>query len=410
MKKTFTFIFFFFLFPFLLSAQEIGLWPVDTLYPDTTVEERYATCVSSLGDINGDGYEDVGIAFSTGIVFTGQLSRVIIYYGNESMNFEIGWFYRFPRQSEDTRSQYSALRSIENIGDVNGDGWDDLAVGMPNFELDCTSGMGRVWLFFGGPDMDTIPDWEWSGSSIMFYHYFGIKIARLGDWNLDGYDDFAVSAPWNDGGGEGQVYLIYGANSPDSFSCVELSGIEEEEHFGKCMTSADINGDGQKELLITNNVFSESESTYTINLFSYFRDNVDTLLTIVLYDATLGVIDELEYILDVVSQDEQDIVFFSYIIKAGYWLEQDSCVIYKIQYSDTEELEVDIFDPSVVFSIDDTLNKPFARNFTEIQDLTDDGVNEIVCEIPELGRLYICLLYTSPSPRDLSTYRMPSSA
>ena len=28
----------------------------------------------------------------------------------------------------------------------------------------------------------------------------------------------------------------------------------------------------------------------------------------------------------------------------------------------------------------------------------------------ENGKLYICLLYTSPSPRDLSTSRMPSSA
>ena len=28
----------------------------------------------------------------------------------------------------------------------------------------------------------------------------------------------------------------------------------------------------------------------------------------------------------------------------------------------------------------------------------------------KLGRSWICLLYTSPSPRDLSTSRMPSSA
>ena len=31
-------------------------------------------------------------------------------------------------------------------------------------------------------------------------------------------------------------------------------------------------------------------------------------------------------------------------------------------------------------------------------------------EMPEIDHLYICLLYTSPSPRDLSTSRMPSSA
>ena len=31
-------------------------------------------------------------------------------------------------------------------------------------------------------------------------------------------------------------------------------------------------------------------------------------------------------------------------------------------------------------------------------------------ELIERGHIYICLLYTSPSPRDLSTSRMPSSA
>ena len=31
-------------------------------------------------------------------------------------------------------------------------------------------------------------------------------------------------------------------------------------------------------------------------------------------------------------------------------------------------------------------------------------------EIDDLDTLYFCLLYTSPSPRDLSTSRMPSSA
>ena len=33
-----------------------------------------------------------------------------------------------------------------------------------------------------------------------------------------------------------------------------------------------------------------------------------------------------------------------------------------------------------------------------------------LAEVLELGRFEICLLYTSPSPRDLSTSRMPSSA
>ena len=40
----------------------------------------------------------------------------------------------------------------------------------------------------------------------------------------------------------------------------------------------------------------------------------------------------------------------------------------------------------------------------------DYGVNEENPQSPDQTSPYYCLLYTSPSPRDLSTSRMPSSA
>ena len=57
------------------------------------------------------------------------------------------------------------------------------------------------------------------------------------------------------------------------------------------------------------------------------------------------------------------------------------------------------------------MTKLNADDFSPI-DLEDDLVREAILETQ--GREYtdeeICLLYTSPSPRDLSTSRMPSSA
>ena len=40
----------------------------------------------------------------------------------------------------------------------------------------------------------------------------------------------------------------------------------------------------------------------------------------------------------------------------------------------------------------------------------DPGVLKVTLEEPVKGQVHTCLLYTSPSPRDLSTSRMPSSA
>ena len=52
-------------------------------------------------------------------------------------------------------------------------------------------------------------------------------------------------------------------------------------------------------------------------------------------------------------------------------------------------------------------------NFGEVFDAAiKDTVNDVLIkgEIPDITLSETCLLYTSPSPRDLSTSRMPSSA
>ena len=51
------------------------------------------------------------------------------------------------------------------------------------------------------------------------------------------------------------------------------------------------------------------------------------------------------------------------------------------------------------------------RDYTLIVDMGEGAQNQIrEYKIKTSNKVYICLLYTSPSPRDLSTSRMPSSA
>ena len=66
-------------------------------------------------------------------------------------------------------------------------------------------------------------------------------------------------------------------------------------------------------------------------------------------------------------------------------------------------------------SVDLTLGSTFrvfrkVHEVIEVRDHTDYRECTDKLEIPEGGHILICLLYTSPSPRDLSTSRMPSSA
>ena len=75
-------------------------------------------------------------------------------------------------------------------GDVNGDGYDDLLA--PASLWDNGAHQGRAYLYYGGPNMDTIPDKTFTGEKTG--DYFG-NGAAIGDVNGDGYADVIVAAP-----------------------------------------------------------------------------------------------------------------------------------------------------------------------------------------------------------------------
>ena len=64
----------------------------------------------------------------------------------------------------------------------------------------------------------------------------------------------------------------------------------------------------------------------------------------------------------------------------------------------------------IAFNVLNTQNR-FVYAILELSyKLTEPFLNKIRRFLPNLGSLDICLLYTSPSPRDPKTSRMPSSA
>ena len=89
--------------------------------------------------------------------------------------------------------------AIAPIGDVNGDGIDDVLVG----------GEGYAYLYYGSDTgLGTNPDVVFhTGGGAPFL--FGTRVAGLGDINGDLVNDFAIADPF-DGGGNGAVYIIYG--------------------------------------------------------------------------------------------------------------------------------------------------------------------------------------------------------
>uniref|UniRef100_A0A673GWE4 Integrin alpha-6-like n=1 Tax=Sinocyclocheilus rhinocerous TaxID=307959 RepID=A0A673GWE4_9TELE len=96
--------------------------------------------------------------------------------------------------------------------DLNGDGWDDLVVGAPEFSkisMDEDVG-GAVYVY-----INQAKGQRWNQiKPVCLYgkrdSMFGLAVAHIGDINQDGYQDFAVSAP-NEDTGRGRVYIYHGS-------------------------------------------------------------------------------------------------------------------------------------------------------------------------------------------------------
>lgn len=101
--------------------------------------------------------------------------------------------------------------------DLNGDGYDEIIVGAPIYsdsESDIQE-IGRVYVFRndGGDISDTNPI-VLSGEQIARAR-FGSSVVNIGDVNDDGYEDFAVGAPYQEleDGNSGKVFIYYGSSA-----------------------------------------------------------------------------------------------------------------------------------------------------------------------------------------------------
>src|SRR6185295_7230074 len=124
--------------------------------------------------------------------------------------------------------------SIAPAGDVNGDGYGDWIVGAYGY----SSSAGRVYLYYGGPAMDTTADVTITGGA---GEQLGRSVASAGDVNADGYTDVVVSAIGYSSN-TGRAYVYYGGAAMDATADVTLTGEASSNSFGQSVASAgDVN-------------------------------------------------------------------------------------------------------------------------------------------------------------------------
>jgi hypothetical protein len=203
------------------------------------VLSNYGAAMVGIGDANGDGYDDVAIAapnFDDGA--SSNAGRVWVYSGGPAgLSTAAAWFAGGSRANASFGYAVAA-------GDVNGDAYADLLVGAPG-DL-----RGTVWLYFGSPSWFAAPVQVPCPSAICLATGCGQTLACGGDYNGDGFDDFAVGAPQTMCGFNwvGIVGRYRGLATGFAADGATYGG--GVPFIGTVLAMADVDGSGQAEVLL----------------------------------------------------------------------------------------------------------------------------------------------------------------
>lgn len=228
----------------LSPGDRIDLGQADlTLLPQSS--SRIGSVIAFPGDLDGDGYGEVAIG-STSLDGSGFRSVVHIVYGSSRMSEE-------PPHVATLEGWWGATGgiSLAAAGDIDGDGRADLLVGVisggPNTVVLVYGGerwSGARELRTAGP---VLRDDEHDSA-------FGVELSGVGDVDGDGFADFAIGAPSSSQAGALYVFHGRRERLRGRLAAVEeasyvLRTAARDVGFGAVRPAGDVNGDSLADFI-----------------------------------------------------------------------------------------------------------------------------------------------------------------
>jgi hypothetical protein len=275
----------------LSTAQGTTIFGADS-------NDRSGFSVSSAGDFNGDGFDDLligaygGYAANNAKSLAGE-SYVVFGGANLPSTIDLGNLGTAGVTLFGAEANDQSGFSVSVAGDVNGDGFDDLLIGVVFGDAanNAKSLAGESYVVFGGANLPSTIDLGNLGTAGVTLFgaeandQSGFSVSMAGDVNGDGFDDLLIGAPLGGAANNakslaGESYVVFGgANLPSTIDLgnlgtagITLFGADANDQIGRSVSRAgDVNGDGFDDLLIgaplggaANNAKTDAGESYVV--------------------------------------------------------------------------------------------------------------------------------------------------
>jgi hypothetical protein len=230
--------------------------------------EQFGGAVTSLGDLDNDGVVDLAVGAPLTIDNNVRKGAVWILFMNS--NGTVKSARKIGDGDSDFKGDLFADdrfgSAVAGIGDLDGDGIPDLAVGAEEFDAG-GSNRGAIWILFMNRN-GTVKDQRRIASndggfegSLSDGDHFGSAIAPVGDQNGDGIADLAVGAELDDDGGSdrGAIWVLFMKTSGKVKDAVKISNLDgrfkedldDGDNFGAALAGlGNLNNDKNDDIAV----------------------------------------------------------------------------------------------------------------------------------------------------------------